>query len=220
MVYVTKRLTLLLLTFTSILLPLVTLWHESHRLSGGVTFCSGGERRLCGGVSPSMTMPQAMACGIAVLFLPVYFPEGIPPDLLPQALEILRKGHLVIGVGLVQLIFPGDPGGKVGAVVLDHSLQPVNGLVNLRLQGLPPLHFVVQPGHLPALRLRQGLDPLPQQRLLVPLLLRRFLEGGDVPGEGLPQVVDNAHPHHLVHVQRYSRPPDCPDAWPPAGSRR
>ena len=86
--------------------------------------------------------------------------------------------------------------------MLDNGLQLVQRLVEPGLLRLQRVHLRVQRRHIGAVRDGEGGYPAGQQRVLPGGVGAGLEEGGDVAGEALAQIVDEAHAHHLVHVQR------------------
>ena len=85
--------------------------------------------------------------------------------------------------------------------MLEDGFHGVDGLVDLGFQGFTGGHFGVEGGHFVPVGLGQGLDPSVEQVLLSGFMGGSFVEGGDVAGEALAQVVDDAHAGDLVHVR-------------------
>ena len=125
---------------------------------------------------------------------------GVFPKFLPEGGEVGGEGGLVGAVGLVELVFVGDPGGEVREVVLEDGLHFVDGLVDFGFLGLQGGHFGVEGGHFVPVGLGEGSHPGGQEVLLGLLMGGGLVEGGDVAGEAFAQVVDDAHPGDLVHV--------------------
>ena len=85
--------------------------------------------------------------------------------------------------------------------MLDESFQTVHGLEDPGFEGLPLVHLPVQGDHLLPERLRQGRDPF-GQKLIFPFFIGGcFQKGGNIPGESLTQIMDQAHPDDLVHIR-------------------
>lgn len=145
--------------------------------------------------------PPAWAGGLLCVFFVGDFLLRFPENSLPQAGQIGGPGGVFHGVGAVQVVFPRLPGVDGGLVVLDHGLKFVQGLIDAGLRSLLGGHLPVQGVHLRPIRGGQGVHPLMQQPLLPYLVLRRFAEGGDIAGEALPQVVDQAHADDPVHIR-------------------
>ena len=85
--------------------------------------------------------------------------------------------------------------------MLDHRLKIINGLVNFRFGGLPRRHLLIQGTHLRGIGLRQRCYPVIQQLFFHRFVRLCFAEGGNIPGEGLPQVMDEQHLDHLIHIR-------------------
>ena len=107
---------------------------------------------------------------------------------------------MFVGVGQVQVVLPGQPGGDGGLVVGDDGLQLVQRLVEPGLRRLQRVHLRVQGGHLRAVRLGQRPYPLDQEGVLLRCVGVGFQKAGDVAGKALTQVVDQAHFNDLVHI--------------------
>ena len=93
------------------------------------------------------------------------------------------------------------PGGDIGLIVLDDSLQLVQGLIEPRLPGLQGVHLGIQRRKLAAIRLRQRRDPVGQHPVFLLLVFRRLQKRRDITGEALAKIVDQAHPDDLVDIQ-------------------
>ena len=129
------------------------------------------------------------------------FLEGVLFQLFPEGGAVGGEGGFVGTVGLVELVFVGNPGGDVGEVMLEDGLHGVDGLVDLRFQGLSGGHFGVEGGHFVPVGRGEGRTPVVQEIFLGGFVGSGFVEGGDVAGEALAQVVDDAHSRDLVQVR-------------------
>ena len=96
----------------------------------------------------------------------------IVADGLAQTPQIRAEGHDVVGVGQVEIILVRLPGGDIGLIVLDDSLQLVQGLIEPRLPCLQGVHLVIQSGKLAAcIRLLNAEIPTLEELKMPPVLL-------------------------------------------------
>ena len=100
----------------------------------------------------------------------VNFRQCVLAYFLSQRAQILRKSHLVLGVGHIQLILQREPCGDIGDVMLDDSLKTVNGLIDFCLKRLALFHLVIQRQHFLRNVAGEGGDPAVQQPLFLLLV--------------------------------------------------
>ena len=86
-------------------------------------------------------------------------------------------------------------------IVLHEGLEPVERLVDPRLEGFARGHLGIECFHLFGIRRRERAHPRREEILLALLVRGGLEEGRDIAGEGLAEVVDQAHADDLVHVR-------------------
>ena len=91
--------------------------------------------------------------------------------------------------------------------MLHHHLQLVQSLVDPGFRRGQGVHLGKEGGQLPPQPVGQGGEQLCDGLALGFLVGVGLLEGGDVSGDRLPNVVDEAHAQHLVHVHLRQRVP-------------
>ena len=84
--------------------------------------------------------------------------------------------------------------------MLNDRFQIINGFVDLRFDRLALIHFFVQGIHFLGIPLRQRFDPSVEKLFFHLLMGLSLVKGWNISGKTLPQIVDDEHLDHLVHI--------------------